>query len=77
MDPVVGWYGDSIYLIGGGGYGGSYWTAYPEGYVLNASAWPGGAWTQFSPTFQKAKVAPASICADNRLWSVGGTVNYV
>ena len=74
MDPVVGWYGDQIVLLNGGGNG-SYWTAYPEGYILNASAWPGGSWTMFNPTILKPKSAPASVCAGNRLWSVGGTVS--
>gem|GEM_PF-1503571 len=74
MDPVVGWYGDLIYLLNGGGNG-SYWIAYPEGYTLNASAWPGGSWTMITPTVPNPKVAPASVCAGNRLWSVGGTVN--
>jgi hypothetical protein len=74
MDPIVGWYGDQIYLLNGGGNGGT-WQPYPEGYVLNASAWPGGSWTPISPTLPKPKVAPASICAGNRLWSIGGTIN--
>ena len=73
MDPVVGWYGDQIYLLNGGGNG-SYFNAYPEGYILNASAWPGGSWTMVSSTLPSIKAAPASICADNRLRSVGGTV---
>jgi hypothetical protein len=75
MDPVVGWYGDQIYLLNGGGNGGNYWQAYPEGYMLNASAWPGGSWTLINAPLPKPKSAPASICAGNRLWSVGGTVN--
>jgi hypothetical protein len=76
MDPVVGWYGDLIYLLNGGGNGG-YWTAYPEGYTLNASTWPASIWTMISPTLPKPKSAPASVCAGNRLWSVGGTVNSI
>jgi hypothetical protein len=74
MDPVVGWYGDLIYLLNGGGNG-SYWIAYPEGYTLNANAWPGGSWTMITPTVPNPKVAPASVCAGNRLWNVGGTVS--
>ncbi len=74
MDPVVGWYGDMIYLLNGGGNG-SYWIAYLEGYTLNASTWPASSWTMISPTVPKPKVAPASVCAGNRLWSVGGTAN--
>ena len=74
MDPIVGWYGDQIYLLNGGGNG-SFWNPYPEGYVLNAAAWPGGSWAPIGTTLPKPKVAPASICAGNRLWSVGGTIN--
>jgi hypothetical protein len=74
MDPVVGWYGDQIYLLNGGGNG-NYFQPYPEGYILNASAWPGGSWTMIDAPLPKPKSAPASICAGNRLWSVGGTVN--
>ena len=73
MDPVVGWYGDQIYLLNGGGNG-SYWIPYPEGYILNASTWPAGSWTMVGPTVLRPKAAPASICAGNRLWSVGGVV---
>jgi hypothetical protein len=74
LDPVVGWYGDQIVLLNGGGNGSSL-RAFPEGYTLNASAWPGGSWTVFYPTVLKPKAATASVCAANRLWSVGGTVN--
>jgi hypothetical protein len=76
MDPIVGWYGDLVYLLNGGGNG-SYWTPYTEGYMLNASAWPGGSWTTLDNPLPKPKVAPASICAGNRLWSVGGTISTV
>jgi hypothetical protein len=74
MDPVVGWYGDYIYLLNGGGNG-SLLKAYPEGYVLYASVWPGGSWTMISPTVLKPKSESGSICAGNRLWSVGGLVS--
>ncbi len=76
MDPVVGWYGDQIYLLNGGGNG-SYWIPYPEGYTLNASTWPASSWTMISPTVPNPRVAPASVCAGNRLWNVGGTVNSI
>lgn len=73
MNPTVGWYGDQIYLLNGGGNG-SIWYPYDEGYILNAAAWPGGSWTAFSPTLASPQAGTASICADNRLWGVGGVV---
>jgi hypothetical protein len=74
MDPVVGWYGaDQIVLLNGGGSGGNYFNPYPEGYTLNAAAWPSGSWVIISSTILKPKVAPASACASNRLWSMAGT----
>lgn len=73
VDPITGWYGNKIYLLNGGGNGAEL-APYAEGYALDPSQWPGGAWSMLALPIRWPQAGGAYACAANRLWSVGGTI---
>jgi hypothetical protein len=72
MSPIASWYGDWLYVAGGGGLGGDAWEPYTDTLLLGIANWPAGTWTQLADAMPMPVVAAAHECVADRLYGVGG-----
>jgi len=77
MNPVCSYYGGMIYAASGGGNGGDIWAGYSDTLVYDPALWPGGSWAVDTDSLPTPVVGAAHSCANSRIYSVGGTSNYV
>lgn len=72
MSALTVWYGEYLYIFGGGGNDDSYWSPWQTAEVYNPSLWPQGEWV-YTDTLPMSLVAMAGACVDGKVWSMGGT----
>ena len=73
MNPTTAWYGNRLYVAGGGGSGGDIWTSYSDTYYYDLTTWPGGSWTNQGETIPTPVLATANACINNRIYAATGT----
>ena len=75
MSPLAAWYGDRIYVMGGGGCPGI-WDKCADLWYLDLDVWPGGSWAA-GTAMPAGAVAPAGACVAGRLYAAGGARDYM
>ncbi len=76
MSPLVVWYGDFLYAIGGGGVDDSSWHQWETTEIFDLSQWQEGTWG-YTDTISFPQVAMAGACADSRVWAFGGVFDNI
>ncbi len=72
MSPLSIWYGDYLYVMGGGGRDGSMWNAQTTTEVYKPSLWPSGSWSTDSENIPSPGVGMAGDCSSSKVWGAGG-----